>query len=1156
MDSIEMIWDNQVVVESFPKLKSLYVDGCNKLVTIVPPFLLGQLKSLESLEAKACAFIFRDLTQLEELEIRECGIAELIEKEEGVRVPGFDFPKLTSLQLEHLTKLTCLYDRAHTSHWPVLKTLRVDGCNKVEILASQFENEIQRHKQPLFLIEKGAFPNLQEVKLDLCQRMEIWHGDFHDEEFFCKLRVLELYHLSKESATSTSRFIESLTKLEELVIRESYLEEPSSNVEAMEGPSQEQKVILPLSRQIKHLKALNVSDCDGLSSMFTPTVAENLVALTKLRISNCRILTEVISNKGSKEGHEVAFHHLTCMELDGLIELKCFSSGGCALIFPLLEDVIVNGCPNMKFFSEGPIEAPKLDRVKVDTAERDGPTKDQYFWKENLNMTIQNLFKEMATVAKAEFVWLFEFPELVGKWHNEHNPVNSSWQLTTLVVDKCPSFMNAMPSKLMLVLEKMTSLRVCNCKSLEEIFDLEGLEPVESTRVLPRLENLHLINLPKLRQLWNKDLQGTMCFNSLSCLSSLTLYKCSNLRHAFTPSMARCLANLKYMEIKECDRMEGVIEDEEGQGSAVEKITFPNLWTIKLKRLPNLMSFLAGKNHELDCPKFYYLKIAHCPKMRSLTWQSSMDIDHNTPSLFTPQVQFPGLSRMALSHMDNLCKIWTDNPLETLTFDHLWKVKVKNCVSLENLFPHWVATSLTQLEQVLVESCRIEEIVANGDDTPHSNIAQVLFPNLTSLVLHDMPRLKTFYPNLPTLNWPFLEELRVTHCDKVNMLSFAASMNKWTQRNDQQDLLRQEAHSSFERDFPNLERLLLVHDDIEMIQDGKYHDDIFGKLKALTLACFHEENVVFPPRFLLERFQNLESLEFFCSSFEDIFPNEGFVDEERNSVLENLRELKLSKLHKLKRVWREDGLVSKFLLSIETLKVWDCPELTILFPAVTSFQNLTNLVVKNSSGLVHLGTASVIASLAHLWEMTIIGCERMKEVVAKDENGEGQVISFKKLQYLTLLIDVFAFSPALVVCVAQIPCVGLCVRHGRLMLGLVSPYVGLSTMYMGGLLLFNSSGNIFWKASKLRLSGNQTGHEREAEVLWTRSGHFSVALYVEDVCMFTLLDRDDVVCGVYIFTSAGNTKEVHEKIWRESLQRDASKSVKYCNCLACGIGNM
>ncbi|XP_048135259.1 uncharacterized protein LOC115755168 [Rhodamnia argentea] len=732
--------------------------------------------------------------------------------------------------------------------------------------------------------------------------------------------------------------------------------------------------------------------------MFTPTIAENLVALAKLRISNCRILTEVICDKGSKEGHEVAFHHLKCMELDGLIELKCFSLGGCALRFPLLEDVIVNGCPNMKFFSEGSIEAPKLKRVKVDMMERYGPTKYQYFWKENLNMTIQNMSKEMATVAKAEFVRLFEFPELIGKWHHEHNPVNSSWQLKTLVVDKCPSFINAMPSKLMLILEKMTSLRVHACESLEEIFDLEGLEPMESTWVLPCLQCLHFINLPKLRQLWNKDLQGTMRFNALSFL---TLYKCSNLRHAFTSSMAQCLANLYDMEIRECDQMEGVIDEEEGQGSTVEKITFPRLNRIILECLPNLTSFLSGKNHALDCPELHYLRISYCPKMRSLTWQSSMDIDHGTTSLFTPQVQFPRLEWMVLSHMDNLSKIWTDNPVETLTFGSLKDVEAENCKSLENLFPHWVATSLTQLKTLQVKSCRIGEIVANGDDNPHANIAQVLFPKLTSLVLHDMPRLKTFYANLPTLNWPFLEELQVTHCDKVNM-SFAASMNKWTQRNDQQELLDQEAHSSFERDFPNLKRLLLVEKDIHMIQDGIFQDDICAKPKALILACFHDEKAAFPLKFLLERFQNLESLEVFCSSFEDIFPDERFVDEGKQPVLENLREFKLSKLHNLKRLWREDHLAAKILQNIETLEVLDCPGLTMLFPAVTSFHNLTKLVVKNSSELVHLGTVSAIASLVHLKKMTIEGCEKMKEVVANDENGEGKVISFGKLKWLTL----------------------------------------------------------------------------------------------------------------------------------------------------------
>ncbi|XP_048135749.1 uncharacterized protein LOC125315332 [Rhodamnia argentea] len=222
MDKIEMIWDNQIAADSFPKLKSLSVDECNKFVTVVPTFVLGQLKSLESLEAKACVSlkvvfelqplipldghpvavplreltvsrlpklkcvwdkelhrqvkfqhlrsvsvsccnsltslfptsIVRDLMPLEELEIRECGIAQLIEKEEGLLVPRFDFPKLTSLKLKDLTKLKHIYTGTHAIHCPALKTLKVDGCNKVEIIAHHTENDMPRHKQPLFLIEK------------------------------------------------------------------------------------------------------------------------------------------------------------------------------------------------------------------------------------------------------------------------------------------------------------------------------------------------------------------------------------------------------------------------------------------------------------------------------------------------------------------------------------------------------------------------------------------------------------------------------------------------------------------------------------------------------------------------------------------------------------------------------------------------------------------------------------------------------------------------------------------------------------------------------------------------------------------------------------------------------------------------------------------
>jgi len=67
----------------------------------------------------------------------------------------------------------------------------------------------------------------------------------------------------------------------------------------------------------------------------------------------------------------------------------------------------------------------------------------------------------------------------------------------------------------------------------------------------------------------------------------MTLYKCSNLRHAFAPSMIQCFATLEYMVINECCHIEGVIIEEEGHNSRMEKITFPNLWEMELDYFPN-----------------------------------------------------------------------------------------------------------------------------------------------------------------------------------------------------------------------------------------------------------------------------------------------------------------------------------------------------------------------------------------------------------------------------------------------------------------------------------------------------------------------------------------------------------------------------------------
>ncbi|XP_039174082.1 uncharacterized protein LOC104452595 isoform X2 [Eucalyptus grandis] len=152
LPKLKCVWDKELHSRvKFQCLHFIIVSGCESLTSLFP------------------ASVAMHLTQLEELDISECGIVELIEKEEGL-VPRFVFPNLTSLKLEHLIELKCIYTGKHALHWPMLKTLVVRGCDKLEILASHLENDMPLDKQPLFLIEKATWrwPLIRSVVTFLC----------------------------------------------------------------------------------------------------------------------------------------------------------------------------------------------------------------------------------------------------------------------------------------------------------------------------------------------------------------------------------------------------------------------------------------------------------------------------------------------------------------------------------------------------------------------------------------------------------------------------------------------------------------------------------------------------------------------------------------------------------------------------------------------------------------------------------------------------------------------------------------------------------------------------------------------------------------------------------------------------------------------------
>ncbi|PPD89957.1 hypothetical protein GOBAR_DD13110 [Gossypium barbadense] len=136
----------------------------------------------------------------------------------------------------------------------------------------------------------------------------------------------------------------------------------------------------------QNLTELNVGDCISLRYIFSPTIARNLPRSSVLRISDCKELEQIIENDQTSSQHhlqpicfpslaetislekvsklekvfegdeanvskdeEKVIHlpQLTDLKLSELPNLMSFSPVSYHFVFPSLEDLKVEGCPNI-----------------------------------------------------------------------------------------------------------------------------------------------------------------------------------------------------------------------------------------------------------------------------------------------------------------------------------------------------------------------------------------------------------------------------------------------------------------------------------------------------------------------------------------------------------------------------------------------------------------------------------------------------------------------------------------------------------------------------------------------------------------------------------------------------------------------------------------
>ncbi|KAK8576342.1 hypothetical protein V6N13_090815 [Hibiscus sabdariffa] len=562
------------------------------------------------------------------------------------------------------------------------------------------------------------------------------------------------------------------------------------------------------SASFQNLTTLKVWNCKGMKYLDTCVAVHGLSQLKKLIIGECISMKEIVGSEEDEATRDVIFSRLKSLELVNLPRLKSFCADNHTFGFPCLEEVRVNGCPELGIFCKGVLNAPLLQSVEY------GNGKEH--WGGDLNSTVQQLYSTKVGHRDIECFVLSEFSKSMEIWNEKNLDFKN---LKVLQVEECNSLIYIFSVSMALELVQLADLKVKNCAMMEYIVKKGTEETTIDTLLLPKLcsiklescskltsfcmgsfilqcpsltrirvedcpkmyamactrevgggektpffndkvlcANLRLLNLSStnIQKLW-PDKPHTAIPSNVQNLQILTVKGCHNLEYLFPSFLIKNLVRLSHIGLLDCENMEQVIFTEDK--GITEIYLFTDLQLLHLKALPKLKTFCHGDKSETD-----------------------------DPALFNEKVWFPSLNCLIIIDLEDCRKIWQDK-VTMGSFYELTSLDVRNCGSLSNILPFSMVERLQKLETLQICECEsVEQIIGPEDDhSLNSNESheatstvsielkstniKIVFPKIRELNLEMLPKLKGFYSKVHTTEWPSLKQLNVSDCSMVETLA-------------------------------------------------------------------------------------------------------------------------------------------------------------------------------------------------------------------------------------------------------------------------------------------------------------------------------------------------------------------------------------------------
>ncbi|KAK4596163.1 hypothetical protein RGQ29_014280 [Quercus rubra] len=975
------------------------------------------------------------MVQLKYLNIEDCKVMEevLLTEDLGEEeiIPKVLFPRLEDLILKDLPVLKRFCVGSNIK-FPSLKDMVIEKCPKLEsfifktvssgMTLSKELKEVNSEEisqiamQPLFN-EEVAFPSLETLIIKHMENLKIiWHDQLAENSFF-KLQSLIVEYCENLVNIFESNMLTRFQSLETLKVRNCGSLQEVFEIQGHDYRDTHAVTVIPLKKlYLRHLPKMkqiwnkdphgifnfpnlqvaSAWECESLQSLFPASVARCLMQLEDLRIGNCGVEEIVSREEIAEAAARFVFPKVTILILRKLPNLKWFCRGVHTSEWPLLKHLEVIGCDQIEIFTSKKFRIEEPDEQSLSETSIQQPL----------------FLVEEVAFPSLEILIISHMPNLKIIWHDKFAP-GSFTKLQSMTVQFCENLTKTFRVNMLSRFQSLESLVVDNCDLLEEIFEIQGQEVMETRAItITQLKILFMRCLPKLKRVWNKDPQGTFSFQNLQ---QIEVGECESLKSLFPTSVARCLKQLEDLRIVECG-IEEIIEQEEGAKEDA-RFVFPKLTLLMLRNLSKLKWFYRGV-HTSEWPLLKTLEVSGSNEIQIFASknyriqeqddQIQLETSIQQPLFLVEEVAFPSLETLIIEHMENLKIIWHDQLAEN-SFFKLQSLNVEYCENLVNIFESNMLTRFQSLERLDVNNCgSLQEVFEIQGHNVGDTHAMTVIP-LKILMLNRLPKMKQVWNKDPhgIFSFPNLQEVSAWECESLQSLFPASVARCLMQLEDlrivnccgvEEIVSREEiAEAAARFVFPKVTRLILGKlPKLKWFYRG-VHTSEWPLLKDLEVyECDQIE--IFASK-ILNLQETVEQSQLETSIQQPFF----LVEEENNAtVLAQLRELELYELPTLTHLWKEDTQPSPILYNLENLIVSFCDKLKILVPSSISFQNLTNLEILKCHGLINLVTSSTAKSLVQLKKMSVSECERITEVVVGEGGEASEVITFTQLIYLKL----------------------------------------------------------------------------------------------------------------------------------------------------------